>query len=299
MCPIEIYNSLQCSGVLFGRLHWREEMIDKAIAVYSIVEDILKAIGHREDKRRFMSDAEVITTGIVSALFFCGNIEKARAFMYDTGLIHNMLSKSRFCRRLHAVSDLIYDIFHQLGMALKMIDISTEYLIDSFPVPICDNIRISRSRIVDSEEFRGYIPSKKRYFYGVRVHVLTTSDGIPVEFAFLPGGANDVRGLGVLYLDLPPESEVYGDKAYTDYTVEDALKTFDNVNFDPIRKKNSTRYDEPLVRQYKKMIRKRIETTFSLISSFFPKWIHAVTLRGFLIKISLFIFAFTLDRAFL
>jgi hypothetical protein len=63
--------------------------------------------------------------------------------------------------------------------------------------------------------------------------------------------------------------EVYGDKAYTDYTVEDALEMLDNVNLNPIRKKNSTRYDEPFVRQYKKMIRRRIETAFSLISSFF------------------------------
>ncbi len=274
-------------------------MIDKAISIYTIVDDIFKAIQHQEDKRRDMSDAEVVTTGIVSAMFFSGNMEKARAFMKGTNLIPHMLSKSRFCRRIHAVADLMHDIFHQLGMVIKEINPSTEYLMDSFPVPICDNIRISRCRIVDSEEFRGYIPSKKRYFYGVRVHVLTTSDGIPVEFAFLPGGANDVRGLGVLYLDLPPDSEVYGDKAYTDYTVEDALKTFDSINLDPIRKKNSTRYDEPLVRQYKKMIRRRIETAFSLISSLFPKWIHAVTLRGFLIKISLFIFASTLDRAFL
>ena len=274
-------------------------MIDKAISVYSIIEDVIRAIGHTEDKRRIMSDAEVITTGIISAMYFSGNMENARSFMRGTGLMPNMLSKSRFSRRIHAVSDLMYDIFHQLGMALKEINTTTEYLMDSFPVPICDNIRISRCRIVNSEDFRGYIASKKRYFYGVRVHVLTTADGIPVEFAFLPGEAHDVRGLGVLSLDLPPGSEVYADGAYTDYTIEDALQELDSVNLDPLRKKNSKRYDEPLVRSYKKMIRKRIETAFSLISSLFPKWIHAVTLRGFLIKISLFIFASTLDRAFL
>ena len=57
--------------------------------------------------------------------------------------------------------------------------------LDSFPVPICDNIRISQSKLVHSEEYRGYIASKKRYFYGIRVQLLSTADGIPVEFAFL------------------------------------------------------------------------------------------------------------------
>jgi hypothetical protein len=271
-------------------------MEDKTIAIYSIIEDILKAMHHYEDKRRIMSDAEVITTAIVSTMFFSGNYEKARGFMAETGLVKNMLSRSRFCRRLHAVADLVYDIFHQLGMMLKEIDISTEYLIDSFPVSVCHNIRIPRCRIVRSEEFRGYIASKRTYFFGVRVHVLTTSHGIPVEFAFLPGGANDVRGFGILHFALPPGSEVYADSAYTDYSVEDALKEMDDIHLDPNRKKNSKRYDEPPMRYYKKLMRVRIETTFSQISASFPKWIHAVTLNGFLIKVAFFIFAFTMDR---
>ena len=121
-------------------------MEDKTIAIYSITEDILKAMNHCEDTRRIMSDAEVITTAIVSTMFFSGNYEKGRQFMADTGMVRNMLSKSRFCRRIHAVADLIHDIFHQLGMVLKDMSISTEYLIDSFPVSVCDNIRISRCR---------------------------------------------------------------------------------------------------------------------------------------------------------
>jgi hypothetical protein len=42
--------------------------------------------------------------------------------------------------------------------------------------------------------------------------------------------------------------------------------------------------------------RKRIETTFSQISSMFPKLIHAVTTDGFLMKVILFIFVFTINE---
>jgi hypothetical protein len=42
--------------------------------------------------------------------------------------------------------------------------------------------------------------------------------------------------------------------------------------------------------------RKRIEIMLSQISVMFPKRIHAVTVDGFLIKLVLFIFVFTLNK---
>ncbi|MEM6378376.1 MAG: IS982 family transposase, partial [Bacteroidota bacterium] len=41
--------------------------------------------------------------------------------------------------------------------------------------------------------------------------------------------------------------------------------------------------------------RKRIETTFSVILNLFPRKVHAVTPQGFLLKIVLFICAYTFD----
>lgn len=193
---------------------------------------------------------------------------------------------------------LINDLFHQIGMIIKEISNSTEYLLDSFPVPMCDNIRIFQVRLIQSEEYRGYIASKKRYFYGVRVQLMSTKSGIPVEFAFLPGSANDVRGLNALPFNLPPGSEVYTDAAYTDYTVEDDMEESSQISLKVMRKKNSKRQDEPWNQYVKKHTRHYIETVFSSITCVFPKSIHACTLEGFLLKLQAFIFAFTLQQAF-
>ena len=35
--------------------------------------------------------------------------------------------------------------------------------------------------IYSKEEFRGYQASKKRYFYGLKIHLMVTQDGQPVE----------------------------------------------------------------------------------------------------------------------
>jgi hypothetical protein len=43
-------------------------------------------------------------------------------------------------------------------------------------------------------------------------------------------------------------------------------------------------------------MRHRIERVFSEITSWFPKRIHAVTVEGFLLKATLFIFAFALSK---
>jgi hypothetical protein len=46
-------------------------------------------------------------------------------------------------------------------------------------------------------------------------------------------------------------------------------------------------------------MRKRIETVFSQITAMFPRRIHATSFRGFQLKVSLFVIAFALDKAFI
>ena len=100
----------------------------------------------------------------------------------------------------------------------------SEYVIDSLPVPACDNIRIQRCTLLQGEEHRGYIASKRRYFFGLKVHLLITGSGWPVEFVLTPGATADVQALKLLELDLPPGSLLHGDRAYTDYQEEDLLQ---------------------------------------------------------------------------
>ncbi len=44
--------------------------------------------------------------------------------------------------------------------------------------------------------------SMRRYFYGVKVQVLTTADGLPVECCFVPGSEQDVNAQGKLLLEV-------------------------------------------------------------------------------------------------
>ena len=121
---------------------------DKIITLYCIKDDLLKATGHKEDRRRKVSDSEVITTALVSALYIGGHQDNAKQFMKMTKLVPNMLDKSRFNQSLHDVTELLFSLFYQIGHLLKTAAGASDYIIASFPVAVCDNIRISRSKLL-------------------------------------------------------------------------------------------------------------------------------------------------------
>jgi len=92
--------------------------------------------------------------------------------MKSHGHVPKMLDKSRFNRRLHKIGRLLYDLSNQVGSYLKMMSSELHYILDSFPVAVCDNIRIMNCKLVKGKKWRGYTASMHRYLYGVKVQLL-------------------------------------------------------------------------------------------------------------------------------
>jgi hypothetical protein len=63
-------------------------MDDKIVAIYCLCADILDAIGHVEAAQQRMSDAEVLTTGLVAMWFLRGNFEAARMLLSNRTIFH-------------------------------------------------------------------------------------------------------------------------------------------------------------------------------------------------------------------
>jgi len=272
-------------------------MTEKIITVYILCGELLKAVNILEDRQSGMNNAEVMTVVLTAALFFRGHIENARIFLKEHCYIRNMLSGSRLNRRIHSLPDSVWqNLFCILSEIFKKADTGQEYIIDSFPVPVCGNIRISRSEILKGEDYRGFIASKKRYFFGIRVHMIIAASGEPAEFVIAPGRDRDVRIFKQMNFDLPEKSVVYGDKDYNDYNFGDMLSGAAGITMRPLRKKNSVRAtDSHTERAACRNFRKRVETAFSRITNLFPKNIHAVTAKGFFLKVIAFILAYSIN----
>lgn len=272
-----------------------DEQDEQITAIYCLCDDVLKAMHHREDPQHQMTDAEVMTTAIVAALHCHGNFERARALLATPRYIPRMLSKSRVNRRVHVLQELLVALFRVLGETFKGLNASSVYIIDSFPVAMCDNIRIPRSKLYREERYRGYTASKRRYFYGLKIFLLVSAQGEPVELFLTPGSVGDVAALRIFDFDLPEGSTVYADSAFTQYAVEDALKEAAGIHLKPLRKKNSTRPVPPFIAYLQARGRKIVETAGSLIARLWPKSIHAVTSRGFELKVLLFVLAYSVS----
>jgi len=285
-------------------------MDDTIITIYCLCDDFLKAMSYpHDDPQTQLSTAEVMTVPLVASTFFGANIDKTRRFLHEYGYMKKMISKSHLNRRLHRIEPALWRVlFELLAQAFKQRnDPDQTYAVDSLPVPVCDNIRIRRCRIYPLEEgcdddgppkkkksFRGYIASKQRYFYGLRVHLVVTGAGEPVEFSLAAGSEADLTIFKELELDLPEGSIILADKAYTDYDYEDLLEEV-GLHLKAQRKKNSKR-PRPMWEEFLgKPIRQYIETVFSRLTNLFAKKIHAVTSRGFELKIVWFLLAFSIQ----
>jgi hypothetical protein len=273
---------------------------DTITTIFCLCDDFfLKANNRFDDPQVRLTTAEVMSVPLVAATFFGANIDKTCRFLREYGYMPKMISKGRFNHRLHAIDPALWQgLFSLLAEYFKRGNSERTFAVDSLPVAVCENIRIRRCRLYPLEEhggaFRGYISSKRRYFYGLRVHLVVTGAGEPVEFSLAKGSEADITVFEELELDLPEGSIICADKAYTDYHYEDLLKEV-GLYLKAQRRKNSKRPMAGWEEFLSKPIGKYIETVFSGITNLFSKKIHALTPRGFELKIVWFLLAFAIQ----
>ncbi len=105
------------------------------VLVFCLCDDLLKALRQYEEPQCQMKDAEVMTAAIVAMLYFKGNFRLTSQFLYEYGYMPQMLSRSRFNRRLHRIDDLFLTLFLQLGEHWKQLNERSTYVLDSYRLP--------------------------------------------------------------------------------------------------------------------------------------------------------------------
>ena len=223
-----------------------------ATIVYVISDEVLRALGLEDNPQSQMSNAEVITFAIITAKFFQSNHKFSRYLCKRLRLFSNILSNSRLNRRIHQIPWSCWEaIFRFLSLIFKRENQDHEYAIDSFPVSCCQKNRIDKRKLFLERKYIGYAASKKRYFCGLKVHMLVTRAGLPVEVQFRPGSESDLSVLWKMELDIPIGSKVYADGAYNCFDLEDVLQD-DSITLLAKRgckakKRVRTRFEEKMI----------------------------------------------------
>jgi hypothetical protein len=251
------------------------------ITSYVVTVDVMKTFGHESHVLAQVSDAEVIFIAIVAALYFQNHHERALCVMRGMGYISGKLSISRFNRRLH---QLAHWLEYLLSVLCDLFRVGETFVIDSMPVPVCKRARAWRCRKVRGADYCGYCAAKKEKFFGWRLHLICTPDGLPIAFDMLPGALHDLTPIHELTVNLHLGATVLGDKGYNDYPGEASILLDAGVRLIPIRKKNMKPND--WVDDYDlRLYRHRIETVNSQLESMGINRLHARTNTGFEIKV--------------
>lgn len=264
---------------------------DVIVTIYAVIDDSLRALGHRDHPLAQMSDGQVLFIGVVAALYFQNHHERALCAMQGMGYVKQRLSVSRFNRRIHQLADWLVGILAILSEVFAQGDV---FVLDSMPVPVCKRVRARRCRKVRGRDYCGYCAAKKEKFFGWRLHLVCTPAGLPAAFVLLPAAYHDLTPIHELTVELPTGACVYTDKGYNSAADEASILRETGVRLIPTRKKNMTPHDwadEYDLRRY----RRRIETINSQLESMGLERLHVRTNLGFEIKVhaSLLALAFT------
>ena len=269
----------------------------RIITAYCVIADVLNGLDHQSHKQAQVTDAEILTIAVVGAMYFQNHHENALTIMKGLRYITKPLSVSRFSRRLHALAPLLEYIVEVLGQLFAQ---GEAFIIDSVPVPVCRYVRACRCRKLDAHAplgrtYFGKCEAKKWPFFGWRLHLICTPDGVPVRFEMLAGALHDLTPVYELTFGLPKGARVYGDKGYISAMVKRTLRPTtkrDGIHLIAWHKKNmkpNTFEEWCGLKKYRHLI----ESVNSQLEKMGVQHLHARTNRGLTIKVLASLLALT------
>lgn len=144
------------------------------------------------------------------------------------------------------------------------------FTVDSKPFQICKLARKNRCKVgknnFDTAPDFGYCASQGIYYYGYKLHAVTSLNGVIHSFDLTKASVHDINYLHNVKCDFS-NCVVIGDKGYLNKEVQLDLFTTVNVKLEVPMRINQKEY-EP---QYYKFraVRKRVETVFSQLDDQF------------------------------
>jgi Transposase DDE domain len=219
-----------------------------ATALYARTDDLLKNCPYWAPWRPGtgicpqITDAELVTVAVMQALLGFGSEARWLRFARKSlrGLFPYLPGQSGYNKRLRKLAVTMIWLIRMLAMDTSLWS-DDVWIVDSTPVE-CGRSKDTtrRSDLAGCAEY-GYCASHSRYFWGLRLHLLTTLHGLPVGFA-LAGAKADERQVLLGILDDPALTTgragqvIIGDKNYYGRDFEATLAGAGLILLRPARK---------------------------------------------------------------
>ena len=182
--------------------------------------------------------------------------------------------RSRFNRRRRNLSGASEVIRRTLGDFLPQTQV---FIVDSFPIPICDfkRAKASRSDLKWETDASGTLATYGHCatkslgtFLGFRGHLITTGTGVPVDFAIASAAIEDREVLPLL-CERGTYPVLLGDKGYISGALQDEVLETENTCLLPTLRSNQKPQYPETFRKLQVRVRRRIETTIGQLTEQF------------------------------
>ncbi len=205
-----------------------------------------------------LSDAELVTLAALQALL--GFSSEARfirhAHTHLRPWFPYLPNRPGYNKRLRHCGQLLQHLIAQLARSCPSWT-DDLWLMDSTPVE-CGRSRetVKRSDLAGWAEY-GYCASHSRYFWGLRLHLITTPSGLPVAYA-LAGAKQDERDTAldmIAFGELDTTGQtLIADKGYRRASFETELNTAGITFIRPNLKTETTRTGAPYLKAFRQTI---------------------------------------------
>lgn len=175
-----------------------------------------------------LSDAELVTLAVLQALL--GFTSEARFIRYAQTHLRPWFpyvpERPGYNKRLRRCGHLLQHVIAHLARACPSWN-DDVWLMDSTPVECGRSRETAKRSDLAGWATYGYCASHSRFFWGLRLHLITTPSGLPIAFA-LTGAKTDERdtALDMIAIDADlhrPGQTVIADKGYRRASFETAL----------------------------------------------------------------------------
>ena len=247
--------------------------------VYCLADDGLKSQANGGKWRTSnhhpkCTDAEIIGLAMMQGYFGTATLKRTYLLVKanDSKAFPNLPGYKQWLARLHRLSAEIGLILDSIALNIK--DIDEIYLIDSFPIKMCEPIRHARVNLL-RDEGASFGKSTKGWFFGFKLHALTTRTGQIIGAVFLPTKYDDREGAKILANLLEEGSLCIADLGYRGAEFQTQMYDDQGVLF-------LTRADieSESMKITHSLIRERVEGTFSCLEKRFANKVYSRSWHG-------------------
>ena len=252
---------------------------EQLVLVYCLVDDSLKSEKNGGNWRKSnnqpkCTDAEIIAVAMMQSYFGCATLKRTYLLVKanDPKAFPQLPGYKQWLQRWHQLSFQMGAILESIPLNIK--DLDEIYVIDSFPIPMCQEIRHPRVNLL-RDEGAYFGKGTKGWFFGFKLHVLSTRTGQIVGAVLLPTSYDDRAGARMLASLMEEGSLAIADLGYRGEKFQLEMYEEEGVLF-----LTRADIDKERLKIIHSLIRERVEGVFSSLWARFATRVYSRSWRG-------------------